>query len=129
MVSPSTLDRNTEGSDIQVRQFQEILIWPVQLMSIREGTQIQAHWERLSGPGCLWRPAPDLFASDAGALGERHYAEFVAFMPHVQRFLYGESATAHGQPGYGASPIHVFRRHDVARARVSVRALGPMTRH
>src|SRR5436190_455267 len=28
-----------------VRQFREILLWPLQLAPIREGAQIQEHWE------------------------------------------------------------------------------------
>ncbi|WP_313808698.1 hypothetical protein [Sphingobium sp.] len=49
---------------------------------------------------------------------EQHYAEFLSFMPDVQRFLYGE--------GIGASAlapaIRVFRRDDVASARVTLRS-------
>jgi hypothetical protein len=41
--------------------------------------------------------------------------------PPVQRFLYGEGTTSANRPGYGTSPIRVFRRHDIARARVTLR--------
>lgn len=30
-----------------VRHFRQILLWPLQLMPIREGAQIQKHWELL----------------------------------------------------------------------------------
>ena len=38
----------------------------------------------------LWRELADEYASDAGSFHERHYNEFVLFLPYVQRFLYGE---------------------------------------
>src|SRR5678815_3048463 len=31
-----------------VREFRQILVWPIQLMPLREGAQIQEHWEALS---------------------------------------------------------------------------------
>src|SRR5947209_20608027 len=34
-----------------VRQFREILLWPLQLAPIREGAQIQEHWELLGRAG------------------------------------------------------------------------------
>jgi hypothetical protein len=46
---------------IPVRQFREILVWPVQLMPLRRGSQIQNHWEQLAGPGCPWREVADEF--------------------------------------------------------------------
>ncbi|MBA2412207.1 MAG: hypothetical protein H0V63_05205, partial [Burkholderiaceae bacterium] len=30
-----------------VRHFRQILLWPLQLMPIRPGAQVQAHWEVL----------------------------------------------------------------------------------
>ncbi|PWC38926.1 CorA family divalent cation transporter [Azospirillum sp. TSO22-1] len=101
---------------VRVRRFREILLWPVQLMPLQEGTQIQRHWERLGGPDCVWSEVADEFTLDPGEFKERHYIEFTAFLPYVQRFLYGEG----GAGGYGASPIKVFRRRDVARARLTL---------
>jgi hypothetical protein len=40
---------------------------------------------------------------------------FVTFLPYVQRFLYGEGDVG----GYGHSPIRVFRRVDIAQARIT----------
>lgn len=39
-----------------VRQFRQILLWPLQLAPIREGAQIQEHWELLErkGAGNHW---------------------------------------------------------------------------
>ncbi len=105
---------------VRVRRFREILLWPVQLMPLQEGAQIQRHWERLGGAGCVWREVADEFTLDPAEFKERHYIEFTAFLPYVQRFLYGEGAAGGGGPGYGASPIRVFRRHDVASARITL---------
>ncbi len=105
---------------VRVRRFREILLWPVQLMPLQEGAQIQRHWERLGGAGCVWREVADEFTLDPAEFKERHYIEFTAFLPYVQRFLYGEGVAGGGGPGYGASPIRVFRRHDVASARITL---------
>ena len=111
------------GDAVRVRRFREILLWPVQLMPLQEGAQIQRHWERLGGPGCVWQEVVDEFTLDPAEFKERHYIEFTAFLPYVQRFLYGEGGTA----GYGASPIKVFRRRDVARARITLSDGVPRT--
>ncbi len=102
-----------------VRHFRQILLWPLQLMPIREGAQIQKHWEPLlqPGPDNPWREVADEFTGDPTQFQERHYNEFVTFLPFVQRFLYGEGKVAGS--GYGESPIRVFRRSDVARVRMT----------
>lgn len=114
------------AQDIMARQFREILIWPVQLMPLPGGAPIQNHWEKLGGDDCPWAELDDEFTQESCDFKERHYVEFVAFMPHVQRFLYGEGTTDGKRTGYGASPIKVFRRRDVARVRVQSRADGPV---
>ena len=60
----------------------------------------------------------DEFTGDPSLFQERHYSEFVTFLPYVQRFLYGE--------GKGSSPdivqessLRVFRRSDVAKVRIT----------
>lgn len=129
MTHPATPAEDTPASEIRVREFRHILVWPVQLMPLREGAQIQTHWECLVGADCPWRELADEFTADCRDFKERHYVEFVAFMPHVQRFLYGEGAAAaapHGaRADYAASPIRVLRRHDVARACVTLRPGEP----
>lgn len=104
----------------QVRHFRQILLWPLQLMRQEDGSQIQRHWESLecADPENPWREVDDEFTADPSAFQVRHYAEFVTFLPHVQRFLYGEGK----EDGYGSSPIRVFRRHDVAGARVTFKS-------
>jgi hypothetical protein len=102
-----------------VRRFRQILLWPLQLMPIREGEQIQEHWEVLQREGAdsAWRELTDEFTGDPAQFQERHYSEFVTFLPYVQRFLYGEGKER-GTPA-SESPIRVFRRGDVARVRMT----------
>lgn len=110
-----TTPEGNEG-EATARRFREILLWPVQLAPLRSDAQIQRHWERLGGADCPWREVADEFTADPKEFKERHYLELTAFLPHVQRFLYGESRAG----GFGASPIKVFRRADVAAARVTL---------
>lgn len=106
----------------RVRHFRQILLWPLQLMPIREGAQIQEHWEvleqeREDNP---WHEVLDEFTGDPAEFKERHYNEFVTFLPHVQRFLYGQSRRAGQQTQGGGSALRVFRREDVAAARLTL---------
>ena len=103
-----------------VRQFRQILLWPLQLMPIREGAQIQKHWELLEqgGAGNPWGQVRDAFSCAPGDFQLRHYSEFVTFLPYVRRFLYGDAKGA-GVTKRSESPIRVFRRSDVARVRMT----------
>jgi hypothetical protein len=90
-------------------------------MQLHAASRDQHPWEALTRQGSapLWREVEDEFTGDPGDFQERHYREFVTFLPHVQRFLYGQgrsSATAHG---YGESPMRVFRRSDIKQARLT----------
>ncbi len=109
-------DTDTQGPPL-VKDFRQIVLWPVQLMPRQEGAQIQKHWELLERAGIdsVWKEVADEFTADATQFSERHYREFVTFLPYVQRFLYGEGDVG----GYGHSPIRVFRRTDVAQARIT----------
>ncbi len=98
----------------EVRQFRQILLWPLQLMPASPPEPGQQPWEALTRLATPWREVPDAFAGDPSTFPERHYAEFVTFLPYVQRFLYGEAP--HRKTGYGESPITVFSRDDIARA-------------
>ena len=110
-----------------VRQYRQILLWPLQLMPIRgEHTQIQRHWELLEvpSPDNPWHEVMDEFTGDPGEFQERHYNEFTTFLPHVQRFLYGEGRAQRGRQvragrDAGASPMRVFRRDDVVAVRLT----------
>jgi hypothetical protein len=105
--------------DVPIRQFRQILVWPLQLMSIKEGAQIQNHWELLEqgGAGNPWFEAGHGIGDEEGALKERQYAEFVTFLPYVQRMLYGEGK-GRGVAAGGESPIRIFRRADVRAVRM-----------
>lgn len=108
-----------------VRHFRQILLWPLQIMHARvREPHISKYWELLEAMGdeCPWHEVDDEFG-DPDDFQERHYKEFITFLPYVQRFLYGEAGRS-GQSGYGKSPIRVFRRRDIARMRV---VLDPRT--
>jgi hypothetical protein len=115
------MSESSHAEEKRVRHFRQILLWPLQLMPIREGSQIQKHWElleqdRQDNP---WDEVLDEFTGDPAEFKQRHYNEFVTFLPHVQRFLYGESRRAGSDAERGASPMRVFRRKDVATARLT----------
>ncbi|TPW00710.1 MAG: hypothetical protein FD124_3957, partial [Alphaproteobacteria bacterium] len=111
--------------DSQVRLFHASLVWPLQLEPLALDGAEGRHWEvfearRESHP---WRRIDDEFTDDPRNFRERHYREFVSFLPYVQRFLYGEGRSRHTSPDDppGNSPVHVFRRNDIARLRLTLR--------
>jgi hypothetical protein len=103
-----------------VRHFRQILLWPLQLMPIREGSQIQEPWDLLqqSEGTHPWRESRDNFNCAPDQFQARHYSEFVTFLPYVRRFLYGEGKGRGGSVG-AESPLKVFRRNDIARVRMT----------
>ena len=109
-----------------VRHFREVLLWPVQLMPLAEGGKAQHHWELLEqeGEGNPWRRLKDRFHAVELDFEERHYKEFVTFLPYVQRFIYGESYShighAESDP-LGKSAIRIFRRSGVSALRLALR--------
>jgi hypothetical protein len=115
------------NSAMNVRHFRQILLWPLQLMPIRPGTQIQEHWEVLDQETAdnPWRELLDEFTPEGKQFQLRHYSEFVTFLPYVQRFLYGESRTKKEKSNKdyepGSSPMRVYRRHDIASVRATPR--------
>jgi len=103
-----------------VRHFRQVLLWPLQLVPTA-GVGHARPWERLSSEG-PWREVVDE-VTGGQRLQERHYSEFVTFLPYVQRFLYGEARG--GRAGdddavYRSSPMRVFRRHDIGAVNVVV---------
>jgi len=107
-------------NEIVVRHLRHVVLWPVQLMPLKPGVQVQRHWEALEkvAGSCPWREVEDEFGSDPGEFQERHYKECVTFLPYVQRFLYGSSVGQETTRERDAS-MRVFRRTDVARARLT----------
>jgi hypothetical protein len=107
-----------------VRLFHANLVWPLQLEPLATGRDGR-HWEVFeeypdSHP---WRLIDDEFTADPAHFRERHYREFVSFLPYVQRFLYGEGRGRRTSPDdpAGDSPVHVFRRKDIAALRLTLR--------
>lgn len=117
--------RAPSAQTIKVGQFRQIVLWPLQLMPLRGDVQIHRHWDFLAqpGPGNPWREVLDEFTGDPCNFQERHYAEFVNFLPYVQRVLYGEGkgAGTEGRVQACESPLRVYRRNDVKGVRITLR--------
>ena len=108
-----------------VREFRQTFLYPVQLVPAPGQVQTASSWERLMALDCAWRDVSDDWAEADDLSRERRYAEFVAFMPDVQRFLYGAGPRGAGGDRSGVSPLRVFRRSDVAKAIVTLRRGEP----
>ncbi|MDH5265699.1 MAG: hypothetical protein OEX21_13205 [Betaproteobacteria bacterium] len=104
-------------SDKIVREFRHILLWPLQLRRLRRETGFATHWDVLRAHPGPWREVQDnLLVEDESC--QSGYQEFVYFLPYVQRFLYGFGEADAQTP----SSLHMFRRDDIATARVRLRA-------
>ena len=115
-----------------VRHLRQILLWPLRLMPLRrrDGQPHRPPWQVLRDLGAAspWREVVDEYTGDSARFHERHYNEFVTFLPYVQRFLYGEGRKARQGPRGGPAgdrdadaPMRVFRREDIAHVRVVAR--------
>lgn len=121
------MSEQSTSATTAVRHFRQILVWPLQLMPIRRDAQVQEHWEFLDRAAAdnPWREVLDEFTPAGQQFQVRHYSEFVTFLPYVQRFLYGESRVNRENADdetKGSSPMRVYRRHDIAAARVTATA-------
>ncbi|HWH84564.1 MAG TPA: hypothetical protein VNU71_20225, partial [Burkholderiaceae bacterium] len=98
------------------------------------GAPPRTPWQVLRdlGEASPWREVVDEYTGDSARFHERHYNEFVTFLPYVQRFLYGEGRKGRhaprGGPGGAAdagrdadAPMRVFRREDIAQVRCTAR--------
>ncbi|MBI5279465.1 MAG: hypothetical protein HY854_23740 [Burkholderiales bacterium] len=106
------------GAPSPVRAFRQALLWPLRLVPV-PGSRLPP-WEvlRQIGAGSPWAEVVDEYTGDREGFHERHYQEFVSFLPYVQRFLYGEGRSRR-RPGEAAgSPMRVFRRSDLKRVRI-----------
>ncbi|HEU0063316.1 MAG TPA: CorA family divalent cation transporter [Hyphomicrobiaceae bacterium] len=107
-----------------VGHFRQTFLWPIYLLPIKADTQVQDHCAYLLH-GLIdspWQEVADEFTGEADQFQERHYNEFVTFLPPVQRFLYGQGLGKAVGKGYGESPIRVLRRCDIAAVRVTLTA-------
>jgi len=108
--------------DTTVARFRLILLWPVRVMKPGgEGGGDGALAACLAEGEGPWRHVDDEFTGDPADFQERHYSEFVTFLPTAQRFLYGHGRGGRIPSAYGESPMATLRRDDVAAARVTMR--------
>ena len=111
--------------DGRVRLFHASLVWPLQLEPLAADGSEGRHWEifEATQEAQPWRRIDDEFTDDPSQFQERHYREFVSFLPYAQRFLYGEGRSRNASPDDppGNSPMHVFRRKDIAKLRLTLR--------
>jgi hypothetical protein len=109
----------------QVRLFHASLVWPLQIEQRSPGATKEQHWQVFEDTTSAhaWQRIDDEFTDDPTQFRERHYREFVSFLPYVQRFLYGEGRSGHASSrvGNGNSPLHIFRRKDIAKLRITLR--------
>src|SRR5262245_29144761 len=98
------LSTGATGPAVTVRHFRHVVLWPLQIMSTKRNGDIERHDNVMQtiAPSGLWTLVEDEIGSDS-ELEERHYREFVTFLPHVQRFLYGEGGGRVGQLGHAAA--------------------------
>ena len=104
-----------------VRNFRQIVLWPLQILcegGAPRGEGYDAFVTTLAPD--VWRLVEDEFGNPDLDFQERHYREFVAFLPPVQRFLYGDAAGRSGKLRPNDAPLRVFRRDDVARMRITL---------
>jgi hypothetical protein len=98
-----------------VREFRHTLLWPLQLRRLSRQSGYAHPWEALLDNPGPWKQVKDnLLVDDASCL--LGYREFVYFLPYVQRFLYGFGEADAKTP----SSLHIFRRDDIAKARVTL---------
>ncbi|MFZ4806760.1 MAG: hypothetical protein ACOYLQ_05830 [Hyphomicrobiaceae bacterium] len=111
--------------DIRVRHFRHIALWPLQILPSASQKPVKADslLEQLS-PG-TWSLVEDEFGQADGSFQERHYREFVSFLPHVQRFLYGDAAGPTRQLKDTEAPLKVYRRTDIAAVRIILQRGAP----
>jgi len=108
-----------------VHHLRQNLLWPVRLMTTREPQPSRrGPWQVLRdmGDASPWREEIDEYTGSSDRFHERHYNEFVSFLPYVQRFLYGDGRRGRAAGREGDSPMHVFRRSDVTAVRVKAHA-------
>ncbi len=104
-----------------VRHLRQVLLWPLRLLPVpgAEGPH-RRPWQLLRdlGDKSPWREVVDEYTGESARFHERHYNEFVTFLPYVQRFLYGEGRSSrYAGDADAGSPMRVFRRHDIAALR------------
>ncbi len=126
MLNPPAANMPTEANASStnaptVQHFRQALLWPLRLMPAPHAGHHHAPWHvlREMGDASPWREEVDEYTGDSSRFHERHYNEFVSFLPYVQRFLYGEGRSRGKDGGSdGDSPMRIFRRHDISAVRL-----------
>ncbi len=110
----------TNGA-LNVKHFRQVVLWPLQLVNPADGAPITGNHATLEAlvPHCAWRQLTDEFDDVSGEFHERHYREFVSFLPHVQRFLYGDSPPKGQKPAPYDMPMRIYRRDDIKQVRIA----------
>jgi hypothetical protein len=107
-----------------IKQFRQIVFWPLQLVSCEKVecalNSFAAEVEGLEGS--QWRPHGDTFDPAGEGFTERHYREFISFLPHMQRFLYGDSRRSDAAPSTSDISMRVYQRYDIRQVRVTLDA-------
>lgn len=109
-----------QPSQPTVSHFRQFVVWPLQLVS-GDG-QCSEHgcheiMDRLVS-GHNWHAQEDKFGGESDLFVERHYREFISFLPHVQRFLYGDARVGDEPPSPGDICMRVYWRTDIQSVRV-----------
>ena len=106
-----------------IRHFRQILLWPLQLEVQSSDEEMGKPWAVLERGDSPWSRVECDVTNDPIESQERQYKEFVAFLPYVQRFLYGESRSRGVRPDDAPSdsPMLAFRRRDVTGLRITLR--------
>ncbi|HAF55391.1 MAG TPA: hypothetical protein DCL01_09300 [Thauera sp.] len=108
-----------------VQHFRLALLWPLRLLPVAGSSGAQQRpWQILRdmGEACPWRELEHDAELEGSVFQERHYTEFVTFLPYVQQFLYGEGRLRRDDSDADAGPpMRVFRRRDIAAVRVAAR--------
>ena len=107
-----------------VKHFRLALLWPLRLLTAKGALGPQQHpWQVLRdlGEASPWREVEHDLEVEGSVFQERHYNEFVTFLPYVQQFLYGEGRAQRGDSADAGPAMRVFRRRDIAKVRVAAR--------
>ena len=100
------------------------MLWPLQLLPIQTAGRSSATGRSSTalGPESPWVEVIDEFCEDPHDFQERHYREFVTFLPFAQRFLYGSRVGREASPHHGEASICMSYRaqHDVRQARITL---------
>ncbi len=131
-VEPPLTGGNPERSaaDVAVRHLRQVLLWPLRLIPTREpmaaGAARRTPWQILRDMGAAspWQEVVDEYTGDKASFHERHYNEFVTFLPYVQRFLYGDGRSARDAAGRDAELPDARVPAPGRQARAGARAPG-----